>query len=218
MRAVGRAVAMGVLLTALPPCRLTAQSFTVGPQLLVADYRETFADLHYRGLGFGGGASFSYKKLAAEVAYARLSYDPADDGGAVTPFDATQFEARLRYYLAGPASAEVGIMSRQVDPDFTAQAAAAVRVGVRLSQLVDPAVRLSLRGNYLAAAKFSGGGSSSFGLELGMGVSGDLARGRVRLSAEYEFQHFNRKTNDGTGEVDVPIQQAVVRIGAAASF
>lgn len=200
------------------PVPASAQAIAVGPQLLLADYRETFSDLHYRGTGFGGFLALSYKKAAAEVAYARLSYEPAEDGDAVTAFDAAQFDARLRYYLAGPASAEVGVMSRKVDPDFAAQSAGAVRVGVRLSQLVDPAVRLNLRGNYLAAAKFSGGGSAPFGLELGLGVSGDFARGRVRLSADYEFQHFNRETNDGAGAVAVPIQQAVLRIGAAAHF
>jgi hypothetical protein len=219
MRAIGTAVvAVAVFLTALPPYRLTAQSLSLGPQLLLADYRETSSDLHYRGVGFGAGVTFTYKKLAGEAAYARLSYDPAADGDAVTPFDAAQFDVRLRYYIAGPASAELGIMSRQVDPDFTAQAAGAIRLGVRLSQLVDPAVRLHLRGNYLAAARFSGGGSASFGMDLGMGVSGDFARGRVRLSAEYEFQHFNRKTDDGTGAVAVPIQQAVVRIGVGGNF
>ena len=207
-----------LLVGAVASGHLAAQSFTIGPQLTIADYRETSADLHYRGFGVGGGASFTFKKLAAEVAYTRLSYDPAEDGGAVTPFDATQFDVRLRYYLAGPASAELGLMSRQVDPDFTAQEAAAVRVGVRLSELVDPAVRLSLRGNYLAGAQFSGGGSASFGLELGMSVGADLARGRVRLSAEYEFQHFNRKTNDGSGDVNVPIQQALGRMGVSVTF
>lgn len=217
MRAVGFILVAG-LLTARPPDRLTAQSLSIGPQFLVGDYRETFADLHYRGTGFGGALAVSYKKASLDVVYGRLSYDPASDGDAVTGFTATQFDARLRYFVTGPASAEVGVTSRQVDPAFTAQEAGAVRVGVRLSQAVDPAVRLTLRGNYLAAAKFSGGGSASFGLELGLGVAGDFARGRVRLSAEYDFQHFNRKTDDGSGEVSVPIQQALLRLGAAVVF
>lgn len=227
-RAVGRAgpsghgihvvLALAFILTVMSPARLTAQSVSLGPQLLLGDYRETFADLHFRGSGFGGLVTLSYKKAAAEVAYGQLSYDPAEDGDAVTGFTAKQFDARVRYYLAGPASVEVGVTSRKVDPEFTAQSAGAARVGVRLSQLVDPAVRLVLRGNYLPAAKFSGGGSASFGLELGMGVSGDFARGRVRLSAEYEFQHFNRRTDDGSGEVAVPIQQAVLRLGVAGAF
>jgi hypothetical protein len=105
-----------------------------------------------------------------------------------------------------------------VDPEFAAQEAGAARVGVRLSQLVDRDVRLLLRGNYLPAAKFSGGGSASFGLEVGLGVTTDLARGRVRLSAEYEFQYFNRETDDGSRPVSVPIQQALLRFGAAANF
>jgi hypothetical protein len=185
---------------------------------LLADYRETSNDLHYRASGFGGLLTLSYHKLGADVAYARLSYDPSSDGDAVDGFTATQFDARLRYHVAGPVSAEVGVTSRTVDPDFTAQSAGAARVGVRLSHLVDPAVRLSLRGNYLAAAKFTGGGSAPFGLELGLGVNGDLARGRIRVSADYEFQYFGRHTDDGSGEVNVPIQQAMLRLGVAALF
>lgn len=197
---------------------LMAQSLALGPELIIADYRETFRALHYRGTGFGGAITASYKKLSADLAYAQVGYEPAEDGDAVTAFDARQFDARLRYYLAGPASAELGVTTRQVDPEFAAQEVGAVRIGVRLSQAVDPAVRLFLRGNYLAAARFSGGGSAPFGLELGLGVAGDLARGRVRLSAGYEFQYFDRKTDDGSGEVSVPLQQAVVRFGVAGSF
>jgi hypothetical protein len=206
------------LLTAHPPDRLSAQSVSVGPQFLLADYRETARDLHFRGSGFAGALTFSYRKLAGDLAYGQLSYDPAGDGRATAGFTAKQFDARLRYYLRGPVSAELGVTSRQVDPEFTAQAAGAMRVGVRLSQLVDPSVRLILRGNYLAAAKFSGGGGAPFGLELGLGVIGDVARGRLRLSADYEFQYYNRETDGGSGTVSVPIQQAVVRLGAGATF
>jgi hypothetical protein len=216
-RAVGLVLGVAVL-TAHPPDRLSAQAFTVGPQFLLGEYRETARDLHFRGSGFAGALTFTYRKLSGDVAYGQLSYDPVDDGEATAGFTAKQFDARLRYYLRGPVSAELGVTSRQVDPEFTAQSAGAVRVGVRLSQLVDPSVRLSLRGNYLAAAKFSGGGSAPFGLELGLGVIGDLARGRVRLSADYEFQHYNRETDGGSGAVSVPMQQAVVRLGVAGSF
>ena len=211
-------VSIALLDTTIPPYALTAQSVSIGPQFLLADYRETFSDLHYTGSGFGGYVTASHKKLAIEAAYGRVAYDPASDGTAATGFTATQFDARARYYLAGPASFEVGVTSRSVDPEFTAQAAGAARVGVRLSQRVDPAVGLILRGNYLPAARFSGGGTSAFGLELGLGVMGDLARGHLRLSADYEFQYFNRETDDGSGPVAVPIQQAVLRFGVAAAF
>lgn len=214
MKALWGSAVLGVLAS----WRLASQSLAIGPQFLLADYRETFSNLHFTGSGFGAAATLSYKKAAAEVAYASLTYDPADDGDAVTGFKATQFDARLRYYVAGPASLEVGVTSRTVDPEFAAQSAGAARVGVRLSQLVDPAVRLILRGNYLPAAKFSGGGSAAFGLELSLGVSGDFARGRIRLAADYEFQYFNRETDDGSGAVSVPLQQALLRFGVAGTF
>ncbi|MGH7699718.1 MAG: hypothetical protein ACREMJ_04250 [Gemmatimonadales bacterium] len=209
-----------VCATAIRPYGLTAQSLALGPQLVLGDYREVSSDLHYRGAGFGAALTVSYHKVAADVALAQVDYDPTDDANAVDGFQARQFDARVRYYLTGPVSAELGVMSRTVDVDFAAQEAAAVRVGVRVSQLVDPAVRLVLRGNYLAAAKFSGGGSAPFGVDLGLGVSGDLGRGRVRarVVAEYEFQYFGRHTGEGPDEVSVPIQQVLLRFGVAAAF
>jgi hypothetical protein len=79
-------------------------------------------------------------------------------------------------------------------------------------------VRLGLRGAYLLAGRFSGGGRAPLGIEIGLGVAGEFLRGRLRLGAEYEFQYFNRKTDGGTGEVSVPIQLALVRLGAVVGF
>ena len=77
---------------------------------------------------------------------------------------------------------------------------------------------ITVRANYLGGAKFSGGGNSSLGIEMGLGLSVGKANGRYRLTGDYEFQRFNRSTDNGSGEVKVPIQQALARIGLAVGF
>lgn len=212
------AVVLLVLLSAYPPIRLSAQTVTLGPQLLLGDYREVSSALQYRGGGLGAAATFSHKKASLEVAYVQLKYEPSEDGSGLESFHARQFDARLRYALTRAVSAEVGVTNRSVDPDFAAQSVGAARVGVRLSNVIGSGVRLNLRGNYLLRARFSGGGSAPVGLEIAFGAIGEFAHGHLRLTTDYEFQYFDRKTDDGSGEVSVPIQQSLVRIGVAVGF
>jgi hypothetical protein len=49
-----------------------------------------------------------------------------------------------------------------------------------------------------------------------MGV--DALRGRLRFTGDYDFQRISRKTDDGSGSVDVPIQQSLGRVGVALVF
>jgi hypothetical protein len=202
----------------LRPYGLTAQSFSIGPQVIFGDYREVSADLAYRGSGVGGAMGVTFKKATLEVALGWLTFKPTDDALAVEEFEAQQLDARLRYHVTGGVSAEIGITNRVVAPDFAAQSAGAVRVGARVHNAIGRGVRVALRGHYLAGAKFSGGGSAPLGMEVGLGAVGEFLRSRLRLTADYEFQYFNRTTDDGTGEVSVPIQQALVRLGAAVTF
>jgi hypothetical protein len=136
----------------------------------------------------------------------------------VESFGANQFDLRARYYLTGPVSAEVGVTVRQVDPEFAAQSTGAIRLGARLASDIGGGGRLRLRGAYLAGARFSGGGSAPVGLEIGLGVVGEFLRGRLGLAADYEFQYFDRKTDVESEEVSVPIQQALLRLGATVAF
>jgi len=210
--------ALGTLLLACPSIRISAQTVTVGPQLVLGDYREVSSALRYRGTGLGAAATLAYKKAVLEVGYVRLTYEPAQDGSGLESFRAGQFDARVRYYLTGAVSTEVGVTNRSVDPGFAAQSMGAARAGVRISNTIGSGVRLNLRGNYLLGATFSGGGSAPVGVEIAFGAMGDFARGHVRVTTDYEFQYFNRKTDDGSGEESVPIQQALVRLGVAVGF
>ena len=227
MRAVwrsgGRAAGVALLaavLAAAPADRLAAQQarFNAGGQFAFGDYKETAAALHYQGGGAGFWLGFKGGKLSADGSMLFMSFQPVDDGFGFEEFKSTQIDGKLRYYLASGISAEIGFTRRVMDPEFAAQSAAAARIGLRASYLLGPGANLTLRGNYLAGAKFSGGGTAGFGLEVGLGLSVGAVNERWRLTADYEFQRLNRVTDNGSGEVKVPLQQALARVGAAVGF
>ncbi len=214
-----RAAPLAVVLLALAAGGAAAQTFGIGAQGAFGDYREITSDLHYRGAGYGGTASFGFHKLSGDVAVARVSFDPVNGSSAGQSFTATQLDARVRWYVANYVSLEVGMVKRTVDPDFAAQSMGAVRVGARGHYAIGPGADLSLRGNYLAGAKFSGGGSAPLAMELGLGVSVGAQSGRIRLTGDYAFQRVDRRTNPGgSGEIKVPIQQALARLGIEVGF
>lgn len=202
-----------VALAGLAGTRARAQMVTVGVQGVVGDYREASSQLRYAGTGIAGLVTFSRGKLSADLGAERLRYHPASGAAAVDTFTATQVDAHLRWYLASGVSAEIGFLHRSVDPAFTAQEVGAFRAGVRARYGLGPWTDIALRANYLAGAKFSGGGSAPFGIELGLAVGVGLLQGRLRLAADYEFQRLDRKTS-----VPVPIEQSIARIGIGTGF
>jgi len=220
-RLSGLAVSVfGVLLTAQPLNRLTAQHFSVGPQIVFGDYREVSADLHYRGVGGGAMATVTWKKLSADVAISKLTYKPANDGTATQQFDTREFDVRLRYFISGPISAELGFVNRTAKPEFEAQSMGAITAGAHMGYLLGPGVHMALRGGLMFGPRFSGGGTISplGALRLGLGLNVDALSGRLRFNGDYDFQRVSRKTNDGSGELPAPIQQSLGRVGIAVAF
>lgn len=191
----------------------------IGPQIAFGDYKEVSADLHYRGTGIAGKATVSWKKFSADAVVSKLKYKPKG-GVATAEFDASEIDVRLRYYVTGPVSAELGFVNRKADPEFEAQSVGAVVVGARMAYLLGPGVRMALNGGLLVASKFSGGGSASVpgALQLGLGLTVDALKGRMQATADYGFQRFSRETNDGSGPASAPIQQSVGRLGIAIAF
>jgi hypothetical protein len=210
---------LSVLLTAQPLHRLTAQQFSIGPQIAFGDYKEVSADLHYRGGGIAAKASMSWKKFSADVVLSKLKYQP-EGGTATADFDASEVDVRLRYYIAGPVSGELGFVNRKTDPEFEAQSVGAALIGARINYLLGPGVRVALNGGVLAGSKFSGGGSVSplGAIQLGLGMTVDALRGRLQFTGDYGFQRFSRETDDGSGPASAPIQQSMGRIGLAIAF
>ncbi len=210
--------ALAALLLALPLRPAAGQLVTVGPQFVLADYREVASGLRYRGSGVGGALWARRDRLSVEAAVVRVSLDPADGSAATAGFTATQVDAWVVYDVAAYASVEVGVLHRSVDPEFDAQSVGAVRVGGRSFYEIGPGATVVFRADYLAAPKFSGGGRAAVSLGLGLGLDVRLA-GRLHGTATYAFSRMNRKTNPGgTGEIDAPIQETVARVGLVLAF
>lgn len=209
-----------LILSSLPTFQLSAQHVAVGPQVVFGDYREVSSDLRYRGAGGGLTATLEWKKLSADVVVSKVKYKPTTTGTATTEFDASEIDVRLRYYITGPVSGELGFINRKADPEFEAQSVGAITAGAQMAYLLGPGVRMALRGGLLFGAKYSGGGTTSAlgALQLGLGITVDAVRGRVRVTGDYGFQRFSRKTDDGSGALPAPIQQSLARVGFAIGF
>ena len=190
------------------------QRFTVGVQGVYGDYRETAASLKFTGGGLGASLVFALHKFGADVAFASIKYTPVDSTSTSgQDFTAKLFDANVRWRVVGQVSAEVGVTSRKMDPEFAAQGFGAVRIGGRGFVALGPGADLTVRAHYLAGSKFSGGGTASFPIDLGLTFSLGRADGRIRATGDYEFQSINRKTT-----AKAPVQQALLRVGAALGF
>lgn len=210
MRVAFLVVGLGALATPA-----AAQFVNVGVQGAFADYRELGPALSYSGGGVAGIAELDWHKFSGDFQLAKINYTPSSGSTATDKFTSTQFDTHLRWFLASGISLETGLTKRSVSPDFTTQNFTAIRAGVRANYGLGPGVNLLLRGNYLAASKFSGGGTAPFAFELGLGLSVGAANGRYRFTGDYEFQRIDRKTTIGGTDYKVPIQQAMARVGAA---
>ena len=135
-----------------------AQEITIGPQAVLASYREVVSGLRYAGFGFGGAMSVRFHKLSVDGVVTRVKLDTADGSAATQSFTATQFDVWVGYDVAPYASLEVGIIRRTADPELDAQSVGAVRLGARSFYEIGPGATILFRANYLAAPKFSGVG------------------------------------------------------------
>jgi hypothetical protein len=206
------------VLLAVWPALAGAQQVTIGPEFGVSEYREAAAGLRFRGNGPGAAARIRFHRLTAEGSYVSLNMDPTDDSQATESFRATLVDAWLRWEALSYLGVEVGLLHRSTDSEFAAQSVGALRIGARTQAPLGPGADVWLRGDYLAAAQFSGGGSAPVALEIGLGLDVRWSQ-RVRGSALYSFQRFDRTTNPAGGaEVSVPIVQSLARIGLAVGF
>lgn len=206
-------VVLGVMACAVPAA--SAQQATLGPQFILANYREVASGLRYQGTGYGGAMTGRFRRLSAEATVARVTFDPSAGSAATAGFTATDVSVSVAYDVAAYASIELGLLRRSASPEFDAQSVGAVRLGARSWYEIGPGAAVLFRVDYLAAPKFSGGGRAPFSLDLGLGLDVRLA-GRLRGTAAYTFERINRKTNPGgTGEVDAPIQETLARVGLA---
>ena len=90
-----RRAAVVALTLALGAQPALAQQVTLGPQFVLASYREVTSGLRYQGTGVGGALSARYRRFSAAAAVSRVSFDPTSGSSADTGFTATQVDAWL---------------------------------------------------------------------------------------------------------------------------
>src|SRR5258708_8877090 len=171
-----------------------AQRVQGGAQVVFGDYREISGDLHWRGWGPGAWGSIQFHKFTLEGRLASVKYVPVAGGSATAGFKATQLDGFARYYLANHIFAELGVTNRKADPEFDAQSMAAVRIGARGSYDLGPGASIALRGNYLAGAKFSGGGTAPFAFDISLAVAARATRAPFHFTAHYHLPPPNPHT------------------------
>lgn len=204
-----------VLLTAAP---LAAQHASLGPEFAVADYREVSSSLRYRGVGGGVSGSFVFHRLSVDGVALWLNMSPQADALATQSFRALQLDVWARWRALDYLTFEAGLTHRGPDSEFAAQSVGALRLGARTHYTLGRGAAVALRGDYLAGAQFSGGGSAPLAIELGLGLELVFSR-HLRAALDYSFQRFDRKTNPGGGaETSAPVEQALARLGLAVGW
>jgi hypothetical protein len=198
---------------------LSAQRVTLGAEAALADYREQGPALRFTGAGVSARAGFEVWRVYAQARVTRVHVDGASaDADMTDAFDIAQNEFQLRMHVTPRIGVEAGVLSRTMSPEHAAQSMRAWRAGGVFLQPLAPGADVAVRAAYLGATQFGGGGTAPFGLDVGLAVSYGPGTGRLRLTAEYDFQRVDRRTTVSGKRVDVPIQSAIARIGVAGTF
>lgn len=205
---------IAVLIACVPV--LAAQRAAVGVHAAIADYREQDANLRFQGGGAGASIDASYRRFGLHADAVRLRMETTGNNAArAEAFDMTQLGVAIRVRVARAVGLEAGMTSSEAEPRHAAQAVGALRLGAYAVHVVAPGASVSVRASYLAGAKFSGGGSAPFGVELGLGASYGPGSGRIRFTGDFGFQRLDRRTNIDGQSLNVPIQSSIARLGLA---
>jgi hypothetical protein len=129
-----------------------------------------------------------------------------------------QIGARVGFKAVSLVAVEAGFFRRSIAPGRAAQSYSAATLGVRAAYPLAPGASVALRTAYVASTDFTGGGSAPFGIELGLSAAYGPGSGRFRLTGDFDFQRIDRHTDQGGGELSVPIQSSLARFGVAVAF
>ena len=210
---LGVALGVGAALAGADDARAQERRLHVGIAGTHATNNETEAD--NRQAGFGGSVTARYAAgrwgVEGEVNVRSLS--PTEDetledlsvrGGAL----------RAYYGIWRDLDIEVGFESRTIDPEFAAQDAAGVLVGLRYDVPFASIASMRIRGAAIPVTWFNGGGEGGIGVAVGLAARIRPTDGRWGLFGEYDFRRLDRTVQD----IDVPIQFESVRIGVEFGF
>jgi hypothetical protein len=193
------------------PGVVAAQGFSlrVVPQGALVFHSEVSSDLQFSGIGVGGTvvASRGRFDLGLEGFIASLDRSSQDSAGA--SYDLKMLDVRLTYRVVPAIAIQVGAAGRRISPEFAAPDVGYFRIGLVSENRLARLATVWVRGGYLAAPQFNGGGSAGFAFDIGLGMWIGTANGRYGARAEYDFQRIDRTVND----TDVPVQMMVAKVG-----
>jgi hypothetical protein len=194
----------------------SAQSleFEITPQVALVSHSEVNSTLQFDGMGFGGAAHVSWKRWGLDVDGLFASLDPDDEATATESYDLSMLDLRVSYRVVPAIAVQVGAAGRTVSPEFAAPDVGYFRIGLLSDNALARNARVWVRGGYLVAPQFNGGGSAGFAFDIGLGTWVGTSNGRYGLRAEYDFQRIDRTVND----TDVPIQMMVAKVGVQIGF
>ncbi len=213
-----RAVRIAIALGCLSAGTASAQAIVAGVQAAGGTYQEQGPGLEFTGWGPAISLGGKWRSYGIDLGLMRISFSPTASSAGAEPFDMTQFDGRARWYISDMWSVEAGYLQRTVTPTTAAQGMSVIPVGGRIAFALAPGASIAARVDYLAAAKFSGGGSAPFSLELGLSTYYAPNAGRLRFTADFSFDRLDRQTTSGGITSDVPIQSSIVTLGVAVTF
>jgi hypothetical protein len=190
------------------------QSIRVTPQVTWVSHDEIDKSLERSGFGVGASAALTRGNWRVDLDAIRASLDPVAGASQSGSFRLTQVDLRASYKVVPAISLVAGASRRWIDPEFAAPDVGFVRLGLLTETAVTRQARLWVRGAYLVAPHFNGGGSAGLAVEIGLGSWIGVASGRYGLRVEYDFQRIDRTVSGAA----VPIQMAVGKAGVQLQF
>jgi hypothetical protein len=182
----------GALAFLPPQARAHAQTVQVGAVAAAVTNSEVDETRQAKGLGAGASARLERDRLRLDVRYLHAAL--RSDFSIQPDFDVDALDLRLTYRWRPYLGAEVGLARRFVSPELAAQEVGLLRVGLVSEARLTRVAEIWARGACLPLSRFSGGGHGGLGVELGLGVAGGPANGRLQGFAEFTYQRINRET------------------------
>jgi hypothetical protein len=202
-----RIASVGLSLILLAAGAAAAQTVQLTGYGVAATNSEVERVRQVRGLGVGADLRMDFGRFRVEAR--GISASLQADYSLQQDYVLRQLQAVATFRWRPLLAFQAGVDRRFASPDLAAQEIGLIRVGMLSETRLSSLARVQAHLAWLPLARFSGGGRSSFGAELGLGVGVGRATGRLEGVVEYTYQRIDRKVN-GEG---VPITFSVARVG-----
>ncbi len=203
-------VALALGLTCATQAR--AQKIRLGLSGVGMSYAETNESRSWEGGGLAGSLVLRIGRFGLD-AYGFAAKMTADSTN-VSDFDLLWGDLRASFFIVPMVAIEAGFGRRATNPEFAAQDVGLWRLGILSETQLTRLGIIWIRGAYLIAPKFEGGGDADLAVEIGLGLAVGTANGRFRVRADYEFQRIDREVSGA----DAPIQYSLAKLGVEVGF